>query len=64
MKTGELVTEQRRRKEIAYEEIDQRFFQIYDRKVLEEKCVDLRKAYLQIDKKIDSFKRYGLLLSE
>lgn len=57
LKTGELVTEQRRRKEIAYEEIDQRFFQIYDRKVLEEKCVDLRKAYLQIDKKIDSFKR-------
>ena len=37
LKTGELVTEQRRRKEIAYEEIDQRFFQIYDRKVLEEK---------------------------
>jgi CRISPR-associated endonuclease/helicase Cas3 len=57
LKTGELVAERRRRKEIAYEEIDKRFFQIYDRKVLEEKCVDLRKAYLQIDKKIDSFKR-------
>lgn len=57
LKTGELVTEQRRRKEIAYEEIAQRFFQIYDRNILEEKCVDLRKAYLQIDKKIAVFKR-------
>ena len=47
LKTGELVTEQRRRKEIAYEEIDQHFFQIYDKLTISIHALVKRATFLQ-----------------
>lgn len=55
LETGQSLQEARLKKEIAYEEIKERFFQIYDRKLLEEKCEKAGESYKILLKKIETF---------
>lgn len=55
LKTGCTLEERRRENRIDYDLITQRFFQMFDQSVLEDKCKNIAKDWLYINQKISSF---------